>query len=334
MNDIKTQLEHTLDKFDIGDNKLNLPFYSILEVFYNYGFYGVHVFYAISGFVFAHVYLSIDNKVSGKEFFINRFARLYPLHFITLIIVTILQTVNWISASSFQIFQNNDLYHFILQIFFISSWGFEDGPSFNGPIWSVSIEIFIYGIFFLLMSLLRKFRLFLTLLICVVLLIFSKLEFADSMYYSLQLFLECGRLFFLGVLVYYISNRIKFKLPLLLFAVLCLSFSLVGNFNTFLFCPSILLIFVLSEPLIKGKKVQNFFRASGNLTYALYLLHIPTQLIILLIFKNFNFSDSIYLKSYFFLTFFGIIISSAYLCFKFYENPMNKKIRAVLLKKG
>ena len=43
----------------------------------------------------------------------------------------------------------HDFYHFVLQFFFISSWGFEDGPSFNGPIWSVSIEIFIYGIFFL-----------------------------------------------------------------------------------------------------------------------------------------------------------------------------------------
>ena len=56
---------------DFNDSKLNLPFYSILEIFYNKGFYGVHMFYAISGFVFAHVYLSYNEKISGKEFFIN-----------------------------------------------------------------------------------------------------------------------------------------------------------------------------------------------------------------------------------------------------------------------
>ena len=106
------------------------------------------MFYAISGFVFAYIYLSINEKVSGKEFFVNRFARLYPLHFATLIIVAILQIINWSTTNSFQITHYNDFYHFILQLFFISSWGFEEGHSFNGPIWTVSIEIFIYGVFF------------------------------------------------------------------------------------------------------------------------------------------------------------------------------------------
>ena len=50
-----------------AEEKIRLPFYSLLDVFYNYGIYGVHVFYAISGFVFAHVYLSLNNKVSSKD---------------------------------------------------------------------------------------------------------------------------------------------------------------------------------------------------------------------------------------------------------------------------
>ena len=324
----------TYSSNDFNDSKMNFPFYSILEVFYNKGFYGVHMFYAISGFVFAYIYLSTKNDVSGKEFFVNRFARLYPLHFATLIIVAILQFINWSTTNSFQIVHFNDFYHFILQIFFISSWGFEEGHSFNGPIWSVSIEIFIYGVFFLLLGFLKKFKLFLSLLICIILLLIYKLEFTDSLYYSFQLFLECGRLFFLGVLVYYLSKEIKFKFVLFLISIFCLILSLIGNFKTYLFCPSMLLIFVLSEELIKGKKVQNFFRISGNLTYALYLIHIPVQLSILLIVKNFNISDLIYFNTYFFFIFFGILISSAYLCFRFYENPINKKIRIALLRKG
>ena len=128
--------------------KNELPFNNLLEVFFDFGIYGVHVFYAISGFVFAHVYLLSKEKSSFKDFFINRFARLYPLHFATLILVTFLQFVNLVNFDTFQVIQFNDLYHFVLQIFFISAWGLENGYSFNGPIWSVSIEIAIY-LFFL-----------------------------------------------------------------------------------------------------------------------------------------------------------------------------------------
>ena len=79
----------------------------------------------------------------SKKFFVNRFTRLYPLHFITLIIVAVLQFFSFKSLNQFMIFDYNDIYHFFLNIFFISSWGFEKGMSFNQPIWSVSYEIIV-----------------------------------------------------------------------------------------------------------------------------------------------------------------------------------------------
>ena len=57
----------TYSSNDFGDSKMNLPFYPILEVFYNKGSFGVLMFYAISGFVFAHVYLSTNEKKIGLE---------------------------------------------------------------------------------------------------------------------------------------------------------------------------------------------------------------------------------------------------------------------------
>ena len=47
----------------------------------------VWLFWAISGFVFTNIY--VHRETNLKNFFISRFARLYPLHFITLIIVRI-----------------------------------------------------------------------------------------------------------------------------------------------------------------------------------------------------------------------------------------------------
>ena len=181
------------------DDKTELPFFSLLENFYINGFYGVHVFYTISGFVFAHVYLSIDRKITSKEFFLNRFARLYPLHFATLIIVALLQILHLLSSNSFQIIMVNDVYHFILNLFFISSWGFEKGHSFNGPIWSFSIEVAIYFAFFFLIEYLRKYKLTLVIVLSIIFLLLRKLNINDS------LFIECARLFFSGVLVYQIT---------------------------------------------------------------------------------------------------------------------------------
>ena len=74
------------------NNKLFLlPFNSIINVFYKYGDYGVQMFWCISGFIISYVYLNKKYRVTSKEFFINRFSRLYPLHFITLILVLFIQ---------------------------------------------------------------------------------------------------------------------------------------------------------------------------------------------------------------------------------------------------
>ena len=52
----------------------------------------VWLFWTISGFVFTNIYIS--RNINLKKFFISRFARLYPLHFLTLVLVAILQTLS------------------------------------------------------------------------------------------------------------------------------------------------------------------------------------------------------------------------------------------------
>ena len=114
----------------------------------------VWLFWAISGFVFTNIY--VHRETNLKNFFISRFARLYPLHFITLIIVMILQ---FISIKKFGYSQEgyiNDLYHFILNIFFASDWGLQSNWNYNVPVWSVSIEIPIYFLFFFTLFYLKK----------------------------------------------------------------------------------------------------------------------------------------------------------------------------------
>ena len=228
-------LNSNLNYFEMGST---LPFYNFLGFLYEHGIFGVHVFYTISGFVFAHIYLFNEKIVTSKSFFLNRFARLYPLHLATLLLVSILQFYSFLQFENYQIIQLNDFYHFILNILFISSWGFENGHSFNAPIWSVSVEIAIYILFFILLKLIKKYKIYFVISLTVILLIIDKINIYDT------LFLECARLFFSGTLIYYFLNLKLNNSLYLLLSILFLIFAFVGNFKTFIFCPGLILFFL------------------------------------------------------------------------------------------
>ena len=306
---------------DYKEAFIYLPFTSFLNVFYQYGIYGVHVFYAISGFVFAHVYLNKEKLVSSREFFLNRFARLYPLHFATLIIIAILQYISLFQLETFQIVEFNDLYHFILHLFFISSWGFEQGHSFNAPIWSVSIEIAIYIIFFVTLFLLRKYKFIFVITLSIFLIILAKFFQIES------LFLECARLFFSGVVVYLIIFNFKKPKILIFISLLMIIFSFVGNYKTYVFCPFAVLFFSQIDNLIKKESIQNLFSSLGDLTYSIYLIHVPLQIFIIMNFDYFNVSETIYASKIFFVIFMIVLMIISYICFMKYEKPLNYKIR-------
>ena len=129
-----------------GLEKKEQPFYDIFFFAYNDGWLAVQFFFVLSGFIFFNLYLKkINNRqIDFKKFFILRFSRLYPLHFLTLLLILFI---------SFLLIENNflsntDLKHFFLNIFLIQNWGFEDGYSFNTPAWSISIEILISSLAF------------------------------------------------------------------------------------------------------------------------------------------------------------------------------------------
>lgn len=125
------------------------PFFDLLAPAYHYGALGVPFFFALSGFVFFWLYRTgvAEGRVSASVFSVRRFARLYPLHLATLLYIAALQAL---SADAELLYAHNDLKHFVLNLFLASSWGMEDGFSFNGPVWSVSVEVLLYAAFFVL----------------------------------------------------------------------------------------------------------------------------------------------------------------------------------------
>jgi peptidoglycan/LPS O-acetylase OafA/YrhL len=133
------------------------PLYRWLSFVYNNGASAVTFFFCLSGFIFYWLYAEavFSGHTTFRKFSLLRISRLYPLHLATLLLLVGLQPIIHALLSGNFVYQHNDVYHFILNLFFLQCWGFESGYSWNGPSWSISVEIALYALFFIAC---RKFR--------------------------------------------------------------------------------------------------------------------------------------------------------------------------------
>lgn len=328
------------------------PFYNVLYVFYNYGFVAVDLFFLISGFVFFYLYSDkIANRgVSPKSFFIFRFSRLYPLHLITLIVVCLLQYHLYSTAGGYFVYTSNDLYHFLLNIFFATSWGLEKGESFNGPNWSVSVEVLLYLLFFAICWFRLNKNYFLVSMMILGLVVHSFYQPMGRGLYS----------FFFGGLLYqlylFIIKSDKTEMIVKVLGIINLLFVLLiaveakytylqyysmkflhGNFHyniivyTVVF-PSFVLYLILLETL-RGPKGKRF-SFIGNISYSSYLLHFPLQLLIICIFGGWEVKKTAFFNSgYTLLGFFSLLIVLSLASFYFFELPVQNFLRGNTKKK-
>ena len=317
---------------------LNLPenytYKNILNFIYVHGDNAIPFFFVISGIVFSNMYLEQENKISFKNFFIRRFARLYPLHIITLFLVIIIQFLFLKIFNSYQLYTYNDFYHFFLNIFLLLGIGLEEGRSFNVPVWSVALEIYIYFIFFFLITLINKFRILLVLMVYLCIMIIDKTKLIElsfvKNYLSLGLFVDFARLFFSGVLIFLIEKKFRNSNYLTIGTILLLIITSIVKFYFFIFIPSLVMLFVLFDRIIISTKIKRIFTVLGGLTYSLYLLHTVTFLCLLLLLKSIDKINYFYTNSLFIFYLLGTILLSL-LSFNYIEKPLNEKIRKKLI---
>ena len=133
-------------------------------------FHGIHMycvpmFWTLSGFVSYHTYSTriFTKSVGLGQFFLNRCTRLYPLAWITLILVATIDPVYRAVHKTSFVYHTGDFYHFILNTMLASHWGFQKFTAYNGPISSVSVELLAYLVFFVVSRVFRP-SLWLTLL--------------------------------------------------------------------------------------------------------------------------------------------------------------------------
>lgn len=311
------------------------PFYSAFRLAYDYGYYGVQVFWCISGFIFFWKYQDAiaENVISHKKFFVLRFSRLYPLHFITLLLVALLQAIYFSKAGYNFAYQYNDNTHFFLQLFLASNWGFERGHSFNSPIWSISIEVLVYILFFTTSRHIGK-----SLLVSIaVLLLCIAAKFAK---FPTQI-INCFVLFYMGgisatALQYINKTKYKKKIYILSFFIILaepiIAYFLKLNQSKhfeFLFVTTyvpILLYFVTAKDFGISPRIQKSIETAANMTYSSYLIHFPIQTTLALYFLSNN-QDIPYYDPAFFAFFMASVLISSHYIYKFFELPTQQFIR-------
>src|SRR5580658_4497156 len=326
----------------------SLPMYFFLWPFYERGPLAVTLFFVLSGFVFYFVYCDSvrAGRISAYKFVVLRLSRLYPLYFVTLIFVAVIQIAAHHATGKFIIYPYNDLYHFVLNLFFASSWGLERGWSFNSPTWSVSVEVVLYAAFFVLASVVgRSLVGTLTTALAGAL---ACLFFASQEHGSLAVISQGFLCFFAGGSSFIIWDRLRLRSRWMTlsasFAALAISAMGYRVFHYTRFADSM----ISREVLIGGcfpaavlvlASLQNLrhnlgrsCRIIGDITYSTYLLHFPLQLLIIYAASIFEFSipyQSPFVLVLFLATLLAISIPTYYL----FERSAQSFFRKFLLSK-
>jgi peptidoglycan/LPS O-acetylase OafA/YrhL len=296
------------------------PLRALFWPLYDYGLYAVQLFWVISGLVFSHVYAA--RQRSTREFVLNRFARLYPLHLLTLLVVAALQALALARLGGWMIYQDNTAGNFLLQLGFVSSWGMARTYAFNAPIWSVSIELLVYGLFWLALPILFRRGLAMPLLLSLVF----------GLYFLLFPWplLSCAQNFFAGAAVFVLVRRLG--RPRL--ATVGAALIVVGVFGWLAvpfretigapaLCAAVVLFVAMAEGLGPSAPLARL-RWLGDASYGIYLWHVPIQLLLFLIIPDLAMTHAPAAHPLFLLSFIAIVLLTAHLSFRTFETPARR----------
>jgi peptidoglycan/LPS O-acetylase OafA/YrhL len=325
-----------------------LPLSRLLHLLYTQGWEAVDLFFSLSGFIFYWLYSKrvAGRRISAGHFSLLRFSRLYPLHLLTLLLVALGQYWMLRERGSYFVYPDNDALYFVLNLLFASSWGFEGDFSFNGPSWSVSVEVLLYALFFAYCRLLP--------IRAVILALSSLLGFFVIETYDLEVgrgvcsFFAGGCAFLayqaiiasrrVGTLTRWLVGAAVGAWALTFIARHVAGFELRAHpglrreiFDVMLMWPVMVLfpLTILALALAETRRGTLGKRISflGDISYSSYLLHFPLQFVFFVVITSFTVDRSIFYSGWFMLLFFLVLLAISFCSFRYFELPAQRLLR-------
>ncbi len=324
-----------------GMARPHAPLEDLLWPFYSFGLLGVQIFWCISGFI---VYWKYADAIAARtvapgRFFWLRFSRLYPLHLATLLIVAALQPAYVALAGEPFVFKDVSWSSFLLQLGLADQWSGPRPMSFNGPIWSVSAEVFVYvGFFLLLRTFGKACWLIVTAVAAALLCIWTR---------ATSPALICGGYFFAGgaAAEFLASERARCRpvearlIAALIAAAAAVAAMVFGLDDIERRLPTLLLaiapplLFLAAQDWRPLDRWQRPIHAAGNLTYSTYLIHFPMQLCVAIVVLQSGIALPLS-EPWFLLAYLATAIVLGRIVFIRFEAPMQRLIRAAMINRS
>jgi len=279
------------------------------------GYLFVDLFFILSGFVIIYNYYDkiICNTVSAYDFMKKRFFRLWPLHFLLLIIFLFLEFVKLVASQEFNVigsnipFTENNHISFIANLLLIQSFNLFNDSTFNGPSWSIGVEFYTYLCFFISLTFFKtkrwlfKYFSLIVVVICFCFLFFKVGHLSVTHDFG---FIRCLLGFFSGILLFFIFKSLSNRddntshkrksvffwtfLELILIVFLIYFFenkSEIDRLDFIAYFINFLLIFLFlfSNGIVSKIICTKFFVFLGKISYSIYMIHYFFSLL----FKNF-----------------------------------------------
>jgi peptidoglycan/LPS O-acetylase OafA/YrhL len=346
----------TLQRFSAANQ--DSPLYWLFAPLYDKGARAVMFFFCLSGFIFYWLYSAkVHERIVGPATFaLLRLSRLYPLHLATLLVCLALQAPLITTLGHPFIYENQDVRHFVLNLLLMQYWGFENEWSFNGPSWSISVEIFLYIAFFVACRFVRP-SMWQCLGLAIVGLVVARFSVLAS----------AAVPFFIGGATFYLYRALVAQWTplknLALVAVVCglwvliLSLfqpavlednlaklrsllgdgrpgSIVGTIARhfadrqfeFVLFPATVLSLALTES-VWTRIPWVWLHELGNMSFGIYLLHFPLQLAFVSVALAFNFPPDLFTRITTLTLFIALLILLAAVSYRWFERPIMVTVR-------
>ncbi len=309
--------------------------FSLAPYFFGSGNIAVGYFFVLSGFV---LYISYTGKdFSYGNYLSKRIGRIVPIYEIALL----LAVYDGVAFFNYNLHSAQSVKEILYSAFFVHAFIPSYPLVLNGPGWTISIEMFFYVLFPLLLVLQNKnIRIFIVLTI----LLFIASQYFHLKYYPQRRALDDNIVdtvffnpvihlsqFLLGMIGGYIYNarknfaRLPGWLPSVLFVVIVLLIAYRPeniSYHTGLIAPLFMLLIIgiaINQPRMLGVKP---FVYLGEISYGIYILQQP-------VYKYFDAINKAHWhmpKQYFFWLALALLLLIASATYYTIEMPLRKKI--------